>query len=155
MGKPKRDMDTRLRTSIRSDMDAIEKVCVRWAATDTNEIEPADMAAMLADFYTGIEAICVRIAETADGPIEKDAEGGWETDLLDRLARPVGGGRAAVLTPALKRHLLQFHNLRAYLRETPGATPAGEMLRALLCSMEATLTQFRAAVLRFLESVRV
>jgi len=143
-------MDTAVRTTLKADIDAIEKVCVRWAATESHAIEPQEMAQMLADFYSGIEAACVRIVETAEGPLDKGVEG-WETDLLDALVREVKGKRPAVLTPALKRYLLQFHNLRSYLRETPGAVPSADMLRALLCSMEATLTQFRSSVLRFLE----
>lgn len=149
-GKGRKDLDTQLRTSLRGDINAVEKVCVRWAATETTEIEPQQMAQMLADFYSGIEGVCIRIAESTGGALHRNEEG-WETDLLDRLALPCPDGRPSVLTPALKRHMLQFHNLRAYLRETPGAVPSAEMLRALLCSMEATLTQFRSSVLRFLE----
>lgn len=145
-------MDTQAKSTVLTELESIEKVCMRWAVTESNAIEPKAMALMLADFYTGIEAVCIRVIEATEGPIDRSEEG-WSADLLETLALDVDGKRPALITPALKRHLRQFHNLREYLRETPGSTPASDMLRVLLCSMEATLTQFRSCVLRFLERI--
>jgi hypothetical protein len=141
-----------MRTHALSDLEKAEKVCMKWAATDSSVIEPAEMARMLSDFYNAIEEACVRIVEQTEGPVDR-TQPGWGDDLMERLSADVPDKRPALLTRALKRHLAQFRNLRDYLRETPGVTPAADMLKALICSTEATLTQFRASVLRFLERV--
>lgn len=143
-------MDTATRTSVLNDLDAIEKICMRWAVTESNSIEPLDMAHMLADFYTGVEAVCLRVVESTEGPIDQTDED-WAPDLLESLPVSVEGKRPELITPSLKRHLSQFLNLREFLREAPEVPPSPEVLKALLCSMEATLTQFRSSVFRFLE----
>lgn len=104
-------------------------------------------AAIVHDFYTGIERMLQRIAVAVDGGLPSGPD--WHVQLLRRMAADLTGIRPAVLDEGLASTLAEYLGFRHIVRNLYGfrldwvrVRPLAEGLTILLAKLESRLQTF-------------
>ncbi len=125
----------------RADREPVDDA-VRW-------LHMAGLAAGCEKIYTGCERIMSLLAKRIDGASVDKTES-WHADLLNRLANPRLGVRAAVISASCREGLDRFRSFRHRVRSHYGLHLDGEIVLARAGELGAVLDQFHGEVTAFL-----
>jgi hypothetical protein len=101
-------------------------------------------AQVLIEQFGVVERIFERIAVRLDGGLPSGAL--WHTQLLDRMAAPVEGGRPAVIDPSLHTVLAEFLKFRHRIRHTYSYDLEWPRVKERADELGAVMRQLRAAL---------
>ena len=151
----------RLAALIRDEMASLERVIEELAALPSapgsiapKPLELRGAAAIVHDFYTGIERIAERIAAQFDGGVPPGPS--WHRELLRAVSLELPGARPAVLRRPTAHSLDEFLRFRHLFRNVYGFELEWDRLRPLLAAAPACWVEVRAdleAFLAFLEGL--
>lgn len=121
-------------------------------AEEPDELEVRGFASLLHDFYQGCERIFERIALRIDDDLPSGPN--WHTLLLQRMARPWGEERPAVINQALEQKLLEYLRFRHLFRHTYGYDLQWERIRELSEALSGLWQELSAQLTTFLAELR-
>lgn len=146
-----------LAVEIENEMVRLRQVAARLeqfvqnAPAAPDEIQIQGGAKYLHDFYNGVERIFERIAVRVDEDVPAGAN--WHTLLLQRMARPFGEKRPAVINRELETTLANYLRFRRLFRHTygydlqwPPVHDLSQNLVHVLPDLQRQLDTFLAAV---------
>jgi hypothetical protein len=99
-------------------------------------------------FYSGIERIFERLAETLDGSLPKGEN--WHQALLVQMSKEVAGIRPAVISPQTLKHLDEYRGFRHVVRNVYTFHFDEAKLEKLVLGAGDAFAQVREEILAFL-----
>lgn len=102
----------------------------------------------LHNFYTGLEELFLRIAQTFENEIPKDR---WHLGLLHRMALEIRDVRPAVINNCLVEKLSEFRGFRHFFRHSYGRSIDPQKIELLMGKFPATFDAVIDQVQRFFE----
>ena len=116
----------RLRREISTDREAmsrreddLRKLVNNWSETATDRAKQAFVGVLLHAWYTGVEAICERVARQIDRNVPTGER--WHQDLLSQALTEIPNVRPAVLSSAMEADLIALLAFRHFFRHAYGA----------------------------------
>lgn len=144
----------RLRSAIRDELTDLDRIAVdssRYATAFAeklpDDLECRGLAALLHDFYTGLERIFQAIADEIDGGVP--GTGQWHRLLLRQMALDVEQVRPAVLEKSIAVRVEDYLRFRHLFRNLYGHRLDWERMRPLLGELAAAHSAVRANLQRF------
>jgi predicted nucleotidyltransferase len=148
-----------LKFEIENEIRHLERVVERLtgflqrAPAEPDEIQVQGGGKYLHDFYNGVERIFERIAVRVDEDLPAGTN--WHTLLLQRMSRPFGSRRPAVIDHALEVELSEYLRFRHLFRHTYGYDLEWERVRELSQALPDVLAALQAQVAAFLAALEV
>lgn len=105
------------------------------------------VALNLHGFYSGIERIFVRLAETLDGSLPKGEN--WHQALLIQMSKEVEGIRPAVISLETMKFLDEYRGFRHVVRNIYTFQFNEAKLKKLVMGAKDSFSQVRAEILAF------
>jgi hypothetical protein len=105
------------------------------------------VALNLHSFYSGIERIFERLAETLDGSLPKGEN--WHQALLVQMSKEVAGVRPAVISQQTLKRLDEYRGFRHVVRNVYTFHFDAAKLEKLVIGAEDTFAQVKAELLAF------
>lgn len=138
---------------IRQDLTELNQVLARlqeaWlrAHRSGDDFYLDSVALNLHGFYSGIERIFRRLAETLDGSLP--AGENWHQALLVQMSKEVVGTRPAVISQQASKRLDEYRGFRHVVRNVYAYHFDSAKLEKLVIGAEDTFTLLRAELLAF------
>ncbi|HME52615.1 MAG TPA: hypothetical protein VKM55_10380 [Candidatus Lokiarchaeia archaeon] len=106
---------------------------------------------ILHDFYTCIERIFSKIANSIDG--ELPTGGSWHSDLLDRMAIAIPNIRDRVIDDSVKQELYEYLRFRHLFRNVYGANLKWAKIENLVNDLDSVRNHVKEQITQFLDSL--
>ena len=149
-----RDIVLRLSAEIQDELallqhiqEQVSSAHERFSVTPPDGLELRGVAAVLQDFYNGVENIFKRIAGELNGGLPSG--GNWHVQLLRDMTLDLPGLRPAVIRKTTANQLKEYLDFRHVFRHAYGFTLQWEPIKGLLVRFVAAYEPFVADVQQF------
>ena len=149
MSEPLRGLAKRIQTELVELEIVLERVETGWqrAGTSGDDFYLDSVALNLHGFYSGLERIFERVAETVDGTVPTGEN--WHQALLMQMTRDVPGIRPAVISADTHERLNQYRGFRHVVRNVYTFKFDPSKVERLVAEAAAVLAQTRTELLAF------
>ena len=129
--------------------DVVNRLLEAWqrAKRSGDDFYLDSVALNLHGFYSGVERIFERLAETVDGSLPKGEN--WHQALLVQMSQEVTGVRPAVISLQVSKRLDEYRGFRHVVRNVYTFHFDAAKLEKLVMGAKDTFDQVKAEILAF------
>lgn len=149
MSAPLHSLAERIRQELSELDQVVERLLEAWqrAQRSGDDFYLDSVALNLHGFYSGIERIFERLAETLDGSLPKGEN--WHQALLVQMSQEVPGVRPAAISQQVSKRLDEYRGFRHVVRNVYTFHFDAAKLEKLVIEAEVTFAQVKAELLAF------